>query len=260
MELITSTANPRVKDAATLQRRRVRRERAQHLVEGPHALEAALAGGHVTQLFATEEFNLDELGDGAHKAASLVQRVAPHVLEKLADTAAPQGVIGVANTPPQANLSQFTTGILVVLDNNDPGNVGAIIRSADASGAAGVILTRDSADPYSPKAIRSAAGSTYHLPLATDVAVETLVEHAAKNGWHLASFDAAGTTDVLQFNPPAGVTCLCFGHETTGVDPLLQAAATTTVTITMFGQAESLNVAAAAAIATYNVCARYHTA
>lgn len=257
MELITSTANPRVKDAATLQRRRVRRERQQHLVEGPHAVEAALLAGVVHELFAADTFSLEALGAGTATAQHLVTWVAPHVLAKLADTPAPQGVVAVANTPQSQSLDQWKRGVVIVADVNDPGNAGTIIRTADASGAAGVIFTRDSVDPYSPKALRSAAGSTYHLPIVTDVTPEFFVQHARSNNWHIAVFDAAGDVDVSVFSPTADVTCLVFGHETNGVDQGLHDACDTAVTIAMFGHAESLNVSAAAAIATYAVCGRY---
>jgi len=260
VELITSTANPRVKDAATLLRRRVRRERQQHLVEGPHAVEAALVAGVVQELFVSDTFALEDLGAGTTLAERLVTWVAPHVLAKLADTPAPQGVVAVANTPPAGSLAAFQRGVVIVADINDPGNAGTIVRTADASGATGVVFTIDSVDPYSPKALRSAAGSTYHLPIVTDVTPASLVEHARTNNWHIAVLDAAGDVDVLAFTPQQDVTCLVFGHETHGVDQMLQDAADTAVTITMFGQAESLNVSAAAAIATYAVCGRYRTA
>jgi RNA methyltransferase, TrmH family len=260
VELITSTANPRVKDAATLQRRRVRRERQQHLVEGPHAVEAALMQGVVQELFATDSFSLEELGAGASLAKGLVTWVAPHVLAKLADTPAPQGVVAVANTPATARLDVLQSGVVIVADINDPGNAGTIVRTADASGAAGVVFTVGSVDPYSPKALRSAAGSTYHLPIVADVTPAELVAHARANDWHIAVFDAAGDVDVLAFTPTQAVTCLVFGHETHGLDPVLHEALDTAVTITMYGQAESLNVSAAAAIATYAVCGRYRTA
>lgn len=260
MELITSTANPRVKDAATLQRRRVRHERQQHLVEGPHAVEAALLAGVVQELFVAETFALEELGAGTKLAEKLVTWVAPHVLAKLADTPAPQGVVAVANTPPAASLAALQRGVVIVADINDPGNAGTIVRTADASGATGVVFTAGSVDPYSPKALRSAAGSTYHLPIVTNVTPAELVAHAQVSNWHVAVFDASGDVDVLSFTPKNEVTCLVFGHETHGVDQTLQDAAETAVMITMFGQTESLNVSAAAAIAIYAVCGRYRTA
>lgn len=259
MEVISSTANPRIKDAATLQRRRVRRERGQHLVEGPHAVEAAVNAGVVTQLFCLETFDFTELGAAADQAKADATCVAPHVLAKLADTPAPQGVVAVATTPADTTLARLRRGVVVVADINDPGNVGTIIRTAEASGAAGVILPHGAADPYSPKALRSAAGSTYRMPLLTGLSVDELVDHATHAGWHLAVCDASGTDDVNSFTPNEDVTLLCFGHETHGVNPQLVAAANSKVAVTMFGAAESLNVSAAAAIATYTLCAWYRT-
>lgn len=246
--VLTSTRNPRVRAAAALGRRRERVARGQHLAEGPRAVGEALAAGLVVEVLATPE-RADRM---AVPPGILITRVAEHVLATIADATTPQGVVAVVTTP-RASLSDALTGdLVIVLDRvADPGNVGTIVRTADAAGASGVVVTAGSADPFGPKAARAAVGSSYHLPIATDVDLAAVRGHCASEGRRLLGLDAAAPRSVFDLEPGEGPVALVLGSEAHGLlDPL---ALDGTLSIPIAERAESLNVAAAAAVAAFAV-------
>jgi RNA methyltransferase, TrmH family len=247
MEPVTSRANPRVKAAAALHRRRARREAGRHLVEGPNVVAEAIDAGVVETLFGLPDA-IERLRppDGV----TTIPVTAP-VLERLAGTPSPQGVVAVARTVTAAPDEVATEGLLVVLHEvADPGNVGTILRTADAAGAAGVWLTPASADVFSPKAVRAAAGSTYHLPVTVDVELGVLVDHAHATGRRVLGLDGGASSSVLELDDDLPVA-LVLGNEAHGLDAGARARLDALVAVPMRGRAESLNVAAAAAIAIY---------
>jgi RNA methyltransferase, TrmH family len=245
MEAITSRANPRVKAAATLHRRKGRRESGRHLVEGPNVVAEALAAGTVEAVYALPDVLAElQLPDGVEGVA-----VTEGVLDRLAATASPQGMVAVARTTPARPDDLPADGLLVVLHAlADPGNVGTVLRTADAVGATGVWLTPSCADAFSPKAVRAAAGSTYHLPVVVDADLGMLLEHAHGQGRRVVGLHAHATASVLDLEGPVA---LVLGNEAHGLDPADRARLDEVVAVPMRGRAESLNVAAAAAIAMY---------
>jgi RNA methyltransferase, TrmH family len=251
---LTSTRNPRVRAAAALARRRERLSRGEHLVEGPRAVGEALAAGVVVEVFAVPE----RLAALRVPAGVRVTSVAEHVLAAVADAASPQGIVAVARTP-EADLADALTGeLVVVLDRvSDPGNVGTIVRTADAAGAGGVVLTAGSADPFGPKAARSAVGSTYHLPVVPDVDPVELVAACRASGRRLLGLDAAAPRSVYDVTAGEAPVALVLGSEAHGLGDT--AALDGTLAIPLGGRAESLNVAAAAAVACFAVARTLRT-
>lgn len=249
MEAVTSTRNARVKAAGALSRRRERRATGRHLVEGPHAVVEALAAGAVQTLFATEEALV---GLGTPPAGVEVVVVAERVLAHLADTSTPQGLVGVATDVTVGLDALPDGGLVVVLDRlTEPGNVGGIVRTADAAGAAGVVCTAGSADVLGPKAVRAAVGSTYHLPLVVGVELASVAEELRARGRRLLGLDADATGSVLDIDRGETALALVLGNEAHGLDPGAIAHLDGLVAVPMPGAAESLNVAAAAAVAIY---------
>lgn len=246
---ITSTANPRVKQVVALHRRRGRREQGRYLVEGPHAVAEALADGVVVEVYATSGLAPDYRG-----VTVPVVEVADHVLAKLATSVSPQGVVAVAE-PATSELTQVTgRGLLVVLHAAaDPGNVGAILRTADAAGASAVVVTSGSADPFGPKSVRAAAGSTTHLPLVTDVAVSDVLAACRSAGQATIALDAGADEDLFDVLEGRGTRpiALVLGSEAHGLPPEVRAGVDVVAAIPIRGRAESFNLAAAAAIAAY---------
>lgn len=247
MEPISSVRNHRVREAAKLARPRVRRERGRHLAEGRNAVGEAAEAGLLEEVFAAVGVTLPP---GVETGR--VTWVTDEVLAKLADAVTPQGLVGVARTPTHTLDEVVGAGLLVVLHEvADPGNAGTILRTADAAGAAGAALTSGSVDPFGPKSVRAAAGSTYHLPVVTDVSLAELAATCRAAGQRVLGLDGAATTRVADLETPRGPTALVLGNEAHGLGEGVRDLLDGTVAVPIHGRAESLNVAAAAAVALY---------
>jgi RNA methyltransferase, TrmH family len=251
MESITSTRNPRVRELAELARPRVRRDRGQHLVEGPNAVAEALAAGVVEEVFVTED-GRRFLGTVALPEGVQTTLVTDHVLRRLADAATPQGILALARSTTATLGAVSGRGLLVVLHQiADPGNLGTVLRTADAAGAAGVVVTVGSVDPFSAKAVRAAAGSTYHLPLVVGAEIEQVVATCRAAGQRILGLAADGVTSVFSLQTATQPVALVLGNEAHGLPDAAMALLDDTVAIPRYGAAESLNLAAAAAIAIF---------
>jgi len=258
---LTSRSSERVVAVRRLHSRKGRRDAGLFLVEGPQAIREAIPSGLVSEVFVTEAVPEDLQALIAHLP---VTHVSASVMEALAETRAPQGIVGVCRWQP-ASLSSAIPGggpASVLLDGvSDPGNAGTIIRSADASGAAGVLLTPGSVDPSNGKCVRASAGSIFHLPIATDVALTELASaiDPSRMLFAVATGDAAiDVFDWLGSVPTHQSICWVFGAEAPGVSQEARALADVQVRIPLYGRAESLNVAAAAAVCLYADAARLH--
>jgi len=252
VEVITSTRNPRVREVASLSRRKERRASGRHLVEGPGPVAAALRSGVVEELWGTEEAlaRHPEVTELVGEVA--VIRVADHVLERVADARTPQGLVAIAATRTATLHDVVGQGLLVVLDAvADPGNLGTIIRTADATGAAGVVLTPGCVDAFGPKAVRAAAGSTYHVAVAQEVTMEELTAACRAQRQPVLGLDGGASRSIEDLPTDGGPLALVLGNEAHGLDPATVALLDDRVAIPIRGQAESFNVAAAAAIAIY---------
>lgn len=246
-EVVTSVRNRRVVEAAALARRRERRDRGRYLVEGPHAVAEAVAEGQVETIFATEA----RAADHADAAVDVVV-VADHVLERLADSRSPQGVVAVARSVAADLADVVGRGVLVVLvEPSDPGNVGTIVRTADAAGAAGVVLTGDAVDPWNPKAVRASTGSVCHLPLVVGVDVEQVVTACREAGQWVVALDMAAGTDVAILAEDDRPVAVLLGNEAHGLSAAVLDLVDDRLAVPTYGRAESLNLAAAAAVTLY---------
>jgi TrmH family RNA methyltransferase len=227
MKTVTSRQNSLVKRL----REAIREHHDEIVIEGPKPVADALAGGWRALAIVTR-------GDAERKDAVAL---APDVYDSLAETRAPQGVMGLFSRPAgrAADILVRRDTVAVALDGvQDPGNVGTIVRLAAAFDAAGVLLLPGCADPFGPKAIRSSVGAVLQVPIAHVTASELL-----EFGVPLFAADAAGA----RVDPPARDGVLVFGSEGAGVSSALVRAATL-LAIPMSGRVESLNVASSAAI------------
>lgn len=264
MTLVTSAGNAAVKAARKLARRSERDRTGEFLVESPEVIREALPW--LRRLFVTAEaLQRDaELIGLARARGVAVLPVTPEILASLADTVTPQGLVGVAAMPPQdlaATLDAIGTraALLVVLSQvRDPGNAGAIVRSADAAGADAVVLTSRSVDPGNPKAVRASAGSVFHLPVVTGVSEDDVVAACRQRGIQVVAAAAGGAvafTEVDYTRP----TAIVFGNEAHGLDEGLIAASDVVAAVPIHaaarpgreGSAESLNLAATVAVFVY---------
>lgn len=234
-----------------LARRRVREREGRFLAEGVRVVEELLAAGLAPELVIVSP-GLEATERGRRLAAALdgpaVRRVSDGELARLADTETPQGVLVVASAP-AANLPESDRGEpLLVLDGvQDPGNVGTLMRTAAAFGVSAVVALPGTADPWSPKVVRAAAGTCFRVPaVQTDSAA--LVAWAERRGYTLLGADAGGTPVEALAIPDR--LALVVGNEGAGLSPAMAAGVDVRVAIPMRG-AESLNVAVAAGILLY---------
>jgi len=250
MTEIASVHNARVKEWTSLLERKGRQKLGQFLVEGPHLVEEALrSGANVATILVAQGFEVPaSLAQAAGSAVEWV-RVSPQVLVKCTDTESPQGIAAIVSVPAHdAEMLLEAEGALVVAVDGvqDPGNLGTIIRSADAVGASGVLLGRGTVDLYNPKTIRSTMGSLFHLPVAGGDLADLLPAAAARGVQVIGtSLQASGSCYDVDFRRP---TWLVLGNESRGVSPEALRHVTQRVIIPMRGGTESLNVAMAATV------------
>lgn len=250
MEL-TGLQNPMVKAAAELKQKKYRQQQGLFLAEGLRTVEEAVRYGAVQSIFYTaieDDRTRAVLEEAAAKQIKLVC-VSDKVLKKIADTETPQGIIAVCERRSKRLDDFLASGkMLLVLDRvTDPGNIGTMLRTADAAGVGGLLLLQGCADIYAPKTVRASMGSLFHLPVLSGLSEELLVQAARKAGYELLVTCLDGAENLYKADLK-GRLAFVMGNEANGVSPALLAAADKRVFIPMQGRAESLNVAMAAGI------------
>jgi len=249
-----------VKRLRRLAVRAVRADRRQFLAEGPQAVREALAEPGVCQeVFATSAGTArhQELVDAAARAGVAWTIVDDDVLAALADTVTPQGVVAscrFVDVSLAEVLSRPTRLVAVCADVRDPGNAGTVIRCADAAGADAVVLTGSSVDPYNPKVVRASVGSLFHVGLAVEPDAVAVTDAVRAAGLTILAGDADGDLDLDEATDTgllAGPTAWLFGNEAWGLPPAVRDLADRVVNVPIYGRAESLNLATAAAVCLY---------
>lgn len=244
MEHITSLKNPKVAAWKALKDRKGRRESGCFLVEGRKMVEEALASAFDVEAVLVQEGM--ELPDGLSMP---VYELPAHVLAAVCDTKTPQGIAAVVRMKEQSALGKH----IVVLDGvQDPGNVGTIIRTADAAGLDGVLLSNQCADVFSPKVLRATMGSIFRMNLRTTDDLPGELTKLREKGYSILSSQLDGTP-FYEREKVAEQFALVIGNEGNGVSEQVQQTATHRVRLPMRGGAESLNAAIAAAIMMYEL-------
>ncbi|MER7798148.1 RNA methyltransferase [Microbacterium sp. NPDC096154] len=258
--MLENPRSPRVRAVAKLAKRNARKETGLFLLEGPQAVREALTyrPETIVELFATPtalERHQDVrtlLSDERLEA----EFVSEAVLDAMADTVTPQGFVAVARQNPTALKDIFAAGprlIAICEEVRDPGNLGTIIRAADAAGADAVVLTGRTVDPYNPKVVRSTTGSLFHLPVAVGGELEDVIGRAHAAGMTVLAADVKGD-DLLEARADgvlARPTGWLFGNEAHGLDDRALGLADRALRLPIFGRAESLNLATAASVCLY---------
>jgi TrmH family RNA methyltransferase len=182
-----------------------------------------------------------------------VFELGPGVVEKVADTVTPQPLLAVVRMP-EATLEDLdgASFVVVCVDVRDPGNAGAVIRSADAAGADAVVCCAGTVDPFNPKTVRASAGSVLHLPVVAGGDPAEVLDALAGRGMRCLAAVAHGGTDYTEVDL-IGPLALVLGNEASGLPGGLGDRLDETLTIPMAGQAESLNVSMAAAVLCFEV-------
>lgn len=255
-----TSRSTRVKAARRLTRRATRLSERQFLAEGPQAVREALAvPGCVVEVFATYDATTrhHDLAE-ACTSTGVAWRCADDVaLATLTDTVTPQGVVAVCRFLEHrldAVLAAAPKLVAVCAAVRDPGNAGAVIRCADAAGATAVVLAGTSVDPYNSKVVRASVGSLFHLPVLSAAVVGETVATLKGSGLSVLAADGSGELSLDQAADSgllAKPTAWVFGNEAWGMPAEELALADSVVRVPIYGRAESLNLATAAALCLY---------
>jgi TrmH family RNA methyltransferase len=253
---ITSLANPLVKDIRALQQKKHRDETGLFIAEGQKLVRDAIDGGWKVEMLAYAAASSGDPSIGALAAETkasggTVLEVTGPVLEKITRRENFQNVIGVFRQHFAPETEIGNGGIWVALDRvRDPGNLGTIIRTADAAGLQGVALVGASCDAFSLEAVRATMGSIFHVPLAR-TSEDGLIAQAGRRGARIVGTHlSAATTDYREadYSPPL---ILLMGNEQQGLTERLAAACHALVRIPMRGKADSLNLAVSTGLMIY---------
>lgn len=256
--MLENPRSPRVRAVAKLTKRSAREETGLFLLEGPQAAREVLThrADTLIELFATPTAmerhpDIRELARGADVEVEFTTEA---VLDAMADTVTPQGIVAVARQAPTSARAVFAAAprlVAICEEVRDPGNLGTIIRAADAAGADAVILTGRTVDPYNPKVVRATTGSLFHLPVAVGVELATVVELARAAGLRVIAADVGGSDFLSARGLLAEPTAWLFGNEARGLDDEALALADLALRLPIYGSAESLNLATAASVCLY---------
>ncbi len=238
-------------------RRRYRDQTGTFLAEGPQAVREALAGRHVTELFVEPGRGHETLAAEAEQANTRVDYGDGPALAALTETVTPQGIVAICRHL-HVDLRAVASGrpefVVVLAGIADPGNAGTVLRTADAAGADAVVFPDGSVDPYNGKCVRASAGSLFHVPVVRGGTPEAAVDALRASGLAVLAADARGghdLDDLADDGRLAGRTVWLFGSEAHGLPAELASMADARVRVPIHGRAESLNLAAAAAVCLY---------
>lgn len=272
-DLLENPKSGRVRAVAALAKKDVRADTGLFLLEGPQAVREAIAYRPelLRELYVTPTAAARYALDDAPVDTWFVTE---QVLDTMADTVTPQGVVAVCQQFPTSVKDVFpdTTdgleergglpGIVAILEEvRDPGNAGTIIRAADAAGADAVVLTGRSVDPYNPKVVRSTTGSLFHVPVSVGVTLADAVSRARGLGYTILAADVSGDDlpDVRADGMLDGPTAWVFGNEARGLTAEDLALVDRAVKVPIYGRAESMNLATAASVCLYESAFAHRT-
>ena len=253
MREITSKENRIFRHALSLKRKKYRDQFGEYLIEGPNLLKEALKEGlwvetvFVRPVMTSEEEDIISEGDLEKKTYCLSEAL----FSELKDTETSQGIITVIRKPKFADPGISTGGNVIVLDRvQDPGNIGTLLRTADAAGFEMAVFLKGTADPFSAKVVRSACGSLFRMPIYFAENSDELVEFLHERGKRIIA--TAMDADTAYYDADLEKNAaIIIGNEGNGIDPDLMKRADEKIMIPMAGNTESLNAAVAGGILMY---------
>jgi len=232
-----------------------RKAAKQFIAEGPAAVDAALTSRRfpIVNLYVTEE-GVELLPKSAQSILAKAIYLSEKVMASISTVESAQGVLAICSSEEQFKEEEIykkvSLPLIYCFEVNDPGNLGTIIRTADALGAAGVLLSPGSADPFSPKVVRATAGSLWHVPFLREVDITTAIEESRVFGRKIYATDGQGAKTLPELRGKDALWI--FGNEARGLTSEMTALADEVVSIPMRGRAESLNLATAVAITLFH--------
>ncbi|WP_141431981.1 RNA methyltransferase [Bacillus sp. 03113] len=249
MKFIESIKNPQVKQWKKLLTKKERDKTAAFLVEGFHLVEEALYSNKIVELIVDEQIKLPSKWKVGEIRTTLVTS---EIIHSLSDTEAPQGVIAVCRQNESTYSIEKGNSFLLIDAVQDPGNLGTMIRTADAAGVDAVLIGEGTVDVYNPKVLRSAQGSHFHLPIIKGNLIEWITKLTDE---HIPVYGTAleNGKDFNQVSSSEKGFALIVGNEGNGVAKEILALTTSNLYIPIYGKSESLNVAVAAGILLYHL-------
>ena len=251
MEVIKSNKNTKIKEWTKLKTTKGRKKARQYMIEGEHLVEEAIKHhADIDKVVVTEE-KLEQYRSLLFPYEADMLVVSDSVMKTLSETQANQGVAAIVNMPDTSGSDKFYEGKILLVDAvQDPGNLGTIIRTADAAGFSAVVLGEGTVDLYNDKVLRSMQGSNYHLPIVHANLAEWITMYQEKG---LPVFAAALDEHAQDYQVIAGIEneAILVGNEGQGICAELLAITKNKVMIPIYGQAESLNVSIAASLLMY---------
>ena len=248
--MITSTSNAQVKELAKLQKKsRLRDEKGIFLVEGPRMTEE-IPAERIEKVYASESF-AKKNKEFLEKLQAPVELLTDTVFAYVSDTKTPQGILAVVKQQPysfEELLGKEKASFLLILDHlQDPGNLGTIMRAAEAAGVTGILMSSDCVDIYNPKTIRSTMGALYRVPFVVSEDFAGDIERLKKAGvsTYAAHLGATISYEGADYKKPCA---FMIGNEANGLSDEVAALADCKILIPMAGQVESLNAAMAATV------------
>lgn len=252
--MITSIANGKVKKIVQLlQKSRVRKKEGIFVVEGKKMVSEIPKDQLVEVLYSEAFLEKDKTYIEALRKQEIgVEVVSNQVMKHLTDAVTPQGIIGLAKMV-QVSFDQLLEKepLIIILEQlQDPGNLGTIIRTADAVGATGVILSKGSVDLYNPKVVRSTMGSLFRVPILKDRNLQADISALQKEGIRILATHLQGSQIIYDCDLTGGIGIL-IGNEGNGLTDTLTEMADGRVLIPMMGDSESLNAGVATSVMVY---------
>lgn len=259
--MITSKKNPIVKKIISLKNSRRREKEGKFIIEGINLLKEVISSSLTIDALIYdqrgENSKVQEIINSLKREGINIYEVSPRVFDYISELETPPGILGIIEFP-SVKLENLNFGkntqneFLIILDEiQDPGNLGAIIRSADAAGVDAVILTAGCVDMFNSKSIRASAGSIFHLPIIKEKEKTKIINFLKKKQIKVIIAEVGGRKELYQERLSLPLA-LVFGNESRGVDKIWTSVGET-IKIPIYGKAASLNVATAAAIMIYEV-------
>lgn len=259
MELITSPQNSYIKEVKALRQKKSREEKKRFFIEGERFVEESLKEKvKILYIFVSDSFlatvSAFKILEKIHQNPCPIYQISDKLFQEISDTENPQGILAVME---MQNYALFDVvkenSFIVLLDSiQDPGNLGTIIRTADAAGASGIIYSKGSVDLYNPKVLRATMGSVFHLPVVYSENLSDTIRELKGKGVKLLAAHLKGEMPYFHedLKGPVGII---IGNEANGISEEVACHADAFVRIPMDGKAESLNASVAAGILMYEV-------
>jgi len=258
LEIITSSQNAKIKQARALRQRKHRQASGSFLVEGiRHVGEAVEAGAAIEAVFYAPDLLQSEFGLGLVEELSSqgmpVYAVTPQAFDSLSEKENPSGLLAIVRMQrvrlDELNPVNFPWGVAAI-SPQDPGNVGAILRTIDAAGSSGLLLLENSVDPYHPSAVRASMGALFWHPVVS-ASFEDFSRWKKIHGYHVYGTSAHGSRDYREIEFYERPAILLLGSEREGLTPQQAEVCQEIVRLPMHGRVTSLNLAVAAGILLY---------